>query len=58
MILVITIRELNVGGGFEEWDRLYPRRGIKEIRGERAYHMILGSAHPADGYPCKVSFVR
>ena len=58
MILVMTARELNVECGFEEWDRLHPRKGIKEVRGERAYQMILGSAHPADGYPCKVSLSR
>lgn len=58
MILVMTIRELKVEGGFTEWDRLHPKKGINEVRGERAYQMLLGSAHPADGYPCKVSFVR
>ncbi len=58
MILVMTIRELNVEGAFSEWDQLHPRKGIKEVRGERAYQMILGSAHPADGYPCKVSLTR
>ena len=58
MTLVMTAREFNVKCGFEEWDRLHPRDGIKEVRGERAYQMILGSAHPADGYPCKVSSTR
>ncbi len=58
MILVMTIRELNIKGGFSEWDQLHPKNGIREVRGERAYQMIMGSAHPADGYPCKVSLRR
>ena len=58
VVLVMTIRELNVEGGFAEWDLLRPNKGIKEVRGECAYQMILGSAHPADGYPCKVSLNR
>ena len=56
ILLVLIVREFSVKGAFAEWDCLQPKKGIKEVRGERAYQMILGSAHPADGYPCRVSF--
>lgn len=58
MILVMTLRDLQIEGAFAEWDRLHPKAGIKEVRGERAYQILLGSAHPADGYPCRASFVK
>jgi hypothetical protein len=31
---------------------------IKTVRGERAYQIPNGGAHPADAYPCRVSFVK
>ena len=60
MILVMTLRELRIEGAFEEWDRQNPpKKGdIKEVRGERAYQMLLGTAHPADGYPCRAFFAE
>jgi len=58
MILVMTLRDLQIEGAFAEWDRLHPKAGIKEVRGERAYQILLGSAHPADGYPCRASFMK
>lgn len=59
MIMVLTLREFDVKPAYEEWDRLNPKPGkIKTVRGERAYQIILGSAHPPDGFPCRVSAVE
>lgn len=55
MIMAMTLREFEFQPAFDEFDRLHPRPGkVKMIRGERAYQIILGSAHPPDGYPCRV----
>ena len=53
--LAMTVREFDVRDMYEEWDRRYPSKGIKEVFGERAYQVPQGAAHPVDGFPCKVS---
>ena len=55
VVLVMTLREFNIHPAYEEWDELHPREGIKTVAGERAYMVSSGGAHPADGFPCRVS---
>ncbi|KAI9669008.1 MAG: hypothetical protein M1817_005165 [Caeruleum heppii] len=54
--LVLTIREFDIRGAYEEWDRHHHNKGIKTVEGERAYQIERGGAHPADRFPCRVSF--
>lgn len=55
--LALVVREMEVRGAYEEWDALRGgRKGVKEVRGERAYQTQAGGAHPADGFPCRVRF--
>ncbi|KAF4551889.1 Cytochrome P450-like protein 19 [Elsinoe fawcettii] len=56
LVLVMTIREFDVKSGHAEWDRIHHVTGIKTVQGERAYQAYIGTAHPCDGYPCKVDF--
>jgi cytochrome P450 len=58
--LLITLREFDIRDAYAEWDRLNPAKakGIKTVDGERAYMISAGSAHPADGFPCRVSTRR
>lgn len=57
MIAVLTLRELKVMGAYEEWDQLHgAKNASKTVDGERAYQIQLGSAHPSDGFPCRVTF--
>ena len=53
--LVMIVREFDFKPGYEEWDRLYPRKGVQTYRGERAYQIEEAAAHPADNYPCRVA---
>ena len=55
IVLVMTLRQFDIHDAYEEWDKLYPSRGIKEVNGERAYQISAGGAHPANGLPCRVS---
>ncbi|KAI4163185.1 MAG: hypothetical protein LQ342_003118 [Letrouitia transgressa] len=57
VLLAIVAREFDFRNCYEEWDSLNPRKGTKRYRGERAYQIENGAAHPADGYPCRV-FLR
>lgn len=54
--LVMTMREFQFTPAYDEWDKLHPRIGIKEVNGNRAYQAEKGGggAHPADGLPCTV----
>lgn len=54
--LVMTIREFEITPAYDDWDEMYPRPGIKEVNGNRAYQAEKGGggAHPADGLPCTV----
>lgn len=55
--LVMTLRRFDIHNAYAEWDSLHPGNAqeIKSVRGERAYQISLGGAHPADGFPCRVS---
>ena len=56
VVLALTIREFDIQDAYKEWDVLYPSKHIKTVNGERAYQISQGGAHPADGFPCRVSF--
>jgi cytochrome P450 len=55
IILACVVREFDFKPAYDEWDRLHPRRGIKTYKGERAYQVEEGAAHPVNHYPCRVS---
>lgn len=54
-VLVITLREFDIRTAYDERDATHPSAGIKTTWGERAYQVFVGAAHPADGFPCRVS---
>lgn len=71
--LIMTARTFNITPAYEEWDaiklvdeglstKLARRMGFKKdepmpARGERAYQTSKSGAHPAEGYPCRVTLV-
>ncbi|KAL9127707.1 MAG: hypothetical protein Q9217_003458 [Psora testacea] len=60
VVLACLVRQFDFAPAYEEFDRLNPlkTRGGMELRmyrGERAYQIEEGAAHPADHYPCRVS---
>jgi len=59
-VLVMTLREFDVKGAYEEWDArgLGKSKGVKMVNGERAYQISVGAAHPADGFPCRVQLSK
>lgn len=67
VVLVMTVRKFKIQPAYEEWDelrpigwkeRLFGRRKVASLNGERAYQVEKGAAHPKDGYPCRVSRVN
>lgn len=57
MIAALTMRDFNVTGAYEEWDLLHGTKNAnRTVHGERAYQIQLGSAHPSDGFPCRVTY--
>ncbi|CAJ2510080.1 Uu.00g059800.m01.CDS01 [Anthostomella pinea] len=55
--LVMTARLFDITLAYDEWDQLHPRKGIKSVDGNRVYpaEMGGGGAHPADGFPVRVT---
>ncbi|KAH8602492.1 cytochrome P450 [Bisporella sp. PMI_857] len=60
IILALTVREFDVRDAYGEFDRLHVAKGdrIKRVEGERVYQIEQGGAHPADRFPCRVSFLK
>lgn len=72
--LVMTVRRFYIEPAYGEWDAAKKAkegvfdtmlRGLgikrdecKEVKGERAYQTSRSGAHPADRYPCRVSFLE
>ncbi|KAH8698046.1 sterigmatocystin biosynthesis P450 monooxygenase StcS [Phaeosphaeriaceae sp. PMI808] len=54
VILACLVRDFDVEPAYDEWDAEHPNEGIKMYRGERAYQVEQGAAHPVNGYPCRV----
>ena len=59
VVLAIIVSRFDFVEGYEEYDRMrkVKVKGPRTYRGERAYQIEEGAAHPVDGYPCKV-FLR
>lgn len=72
LVLAMTVRRFKITPAYEKWDTMRKegwfssvtkRLGISKdevrptVNGERAYPVEKGGAHPADGYPCEVSYV-
>ena len=59
VVLACVVRRFDFKPAYDEWDRImHPRKGsLQTYRGERAYQVAEGAAHPVDHYPCRV-FLR
>lgn len=55
IVLVMLCRTFDFTPGYTEWDKQHGIKGLQEYRGERAYQIAEGSAHPAEHYPCRVA---
>ena len=55
MVLALVVREFVFEDAYAEFDRVNGRGGPREVRGDRAYQVLLGSTKPNCGYPCRVS---
>lgn len=55
VILACIVRQFDFQPAYDEWDRLHPSKGLRTYRGERAYQIEEGAAHPVEHYPCRVS---
>lgn len=55
LVLILTLREFRIESAYDEWDKMKLPKGPKTVDGDRAYQILLGAAHPSDGFPCKVS---
>lgn len=58
--LVMTVRMFDVMPAYDDWDALHPRRSgnsVRSVDGNRAYQAEMGGggAHPADGFPVRVT---
>ena len=54
VIMAMTAREFKIQPAYDEWDAAHPTIKPKRVRGERAYQIVIGSAHPCDKFPCRV----
>lgn len=54
VILACLVREFDIVPAYDELDQRRPKGGIKLLRGERAYQVAKGAAHPVDEYPCRI----
>ncbi|KAF2825471.1 cytochrome P450 [Ophiobolus disseminans] len=73
IVLIMVARTFEIKPAYDEWDaaqrakaawptKLARKLGlqsdpIRTVMGERAYQTSRAGAHPADGYPCRVTFV-
>lgn len=58
VVLVMTLRDFNIVSSYETWDRMRGNKNPNTVNGERAYHVLKGTARPADGFPCRVTMVE
>lgn len=57
VVLACLVRQFDFSSAYEEFDSLNPpktKTQVRTYRGERAYQIEEGAAHPADHYPCGV----
>ncbi len=58
VVLVLSVRGVRVGNAYGEFDAGRGRRGRREVQGERAYQIQLGSARASDGFPARAEMVE
>lgn len=58
MVLALTARDFEMKEAFDEWDAVHKPKGVKTVNGERAYQIQLGSAHPVDGLPVRLTLFK
>jgi hypothetical protein len=67
-VLALTVRKFDIKPAYEEWDEIkgkgcleklgWKDKVVNTVDGERAYQVSeKGAAHPAEGYPCRVTLV-
>lgn len=57
IVLAMTAREFDIVEAYGEWDAKKERQGGKrDVEGERAYQVQMGSGRASDGFPCRVKF--
>lgn len=56
VMLALTIRDFDFADGYQDHDALKGNPKGWNVNGQRAYMARRGGGHPADHYPCKVSF--
>jgi len=57
VVLACLARTFDVRPAYEEWDGIRGVKGVR-VKGERAYQVEQGAAHPVGGYPCRVTLVE
>jgi cytochrome P450 len=58
VVLACLVRTFDICPAYDEWDAKYASKENKLYRGERAYQVEQGAAHPNAGYPCRVTLVK
>ncbi|PGH05688.1 hypothetical protein GX51_02848 [Blastomyces parvus] len=58
IILACLARTFEIVPAYDEWDAKHPVKGAKHYRGERAYLVQSGAAHPTAQYPCRVKLAK
>ncbi|EDN04175.1 predicted protein [Histoplasma mississippiense (nom. inval.)] len=58
IILACLVRTFEVVPAYDEWDASHSMKGSKHYRGERAYLVESGAAHPTAQYPCRVQLAQ
>ena len=54
IVLAMTIRSFEIDVVYDEFDRLKPKDGPRQVNGDRAYQTEIGGSQPIDGLPCRV----
>ena len=58
VVLSCLVRQFEFSPAYGEFDALHKRNPVetrrRTYRGERAYQIEGGAAHPSDHYPCRV----
>lgn len=57
-VLAMIVREFDFTPAYDEFDKAHPKKGPRTYRGDRAYQIEEGAAHPSDHYPCRVSLAQ
>ena len=57
VVLVIMTRELDFATAYDddEWNAEHPKKGLHAFRGDPAYQIEAGPAHPLEKHSCRVS---